>query len=477
MANTVEYTFVAKDRFSAAAEKINRALRKMKGGLKGVNDQTKQTNTHFRQMEKSSNGMVTAAKRYLGFAATVGVARKSINSAAAAEKALNMTLSNAANEVIGRQLTPRIKEQIAVLRDLGFDIDQISRAMFKMTSQQGLTAETLDKIAGASDLAIGGYTDLELAISSTNKQLEAFRDLGGDSQRAARQIFEAQRIGDTSVEQLARFAPVSAGEAGAAGLRSAEQLAILSVFTKPMKNTATVSERLKALLAALDQGPTGKEGTRAARALSLPKNLEEFKEQGGILPFFEKVLEAQQTRRGRLQLAEFLPSIEAASLLKFVTPERLQALREGVVSIESGTNLDASVATRMASLEISMNQLSAAIDSLTAEIGAGISPMFKRFSLTFKDTMQDEGLLDSAKGRIHTPAFLGGEGGGVDSTLEIFSKALDLLVSPITAMGDAMALNPQGKATVDINVKSTGVEVDATGITADGLDVGVNEVN
>lgn len=482
MNNAVKYTFVANDRFSREVDKINGSLDRTKRGMRGVKAETDRVNKSFQRTSQENKRLVGMAKGWLGFAAVVGTGTKALNSAAAAQKALNRTLSNAANDTISRQLTPEVKKQIDVLRQFGFGIDEIDRALFKMTSQAGLTQETLDSIAGASQLAIGGYADLELAISSTNKQLEAFSDLGGDSQKAARQIFEAQRIGDTSVQALAEFSPASAGAAGAIGLRSAEQLGVLSIFTKPLKNTAAVSEALKALAADIKTGGAG-ESAKKRRQLGIPTNEVEFRKQGGIVPFLENIARIRTTDAGKIALAEAFTSQEATRLLDFATADRVEALKKGIVSIETGTNLDNAVTTRMQSLEVALNQLSAATDQLFALLGDKIAPPIIALADILTRVLGDKG-VDTTRGRVFTPAFLGGDGGAIDKFLEFGTKTIDIATSPINALGRSLGLDSEfeqrkasdaAEAKVLVELRALGLVVERTSVTQDGLDIGVQE--
>lgn len=484
MSNVVKYTFVAQDKFSAELNKINEALGKTGRNMAKVGKEAKQTSVYTAALSDQKAGLMTVAGRWIGLAAAVGTGRKAINSAAAAQKALNKTMSNAANLEMKTKLRPEVQKQIDLLRTYGFSIDEIDRALYKMTSMQGLTQDTLDRVAGATDLAIGGYTDLEAAIGATNKQLEAFADLGGDSKKAARQIFEAQRIGDTSVEELTQFAPMAAGVAGSMGLSSAEYLSTISIFAKPLKGLDATVVGLRGVLTEIKQGASGQNKTQLqARArLGLPRNEVEFRKQGGIVPFLEKILRARSTDQGKLMLAKAFTNMEAMRLLDFITPERLDELKKGIGMVETGTNLDDEVKTRMQSLEISLNQLTASVDKLLAELGTVIGPAVQALARTFGSAV-----TGPAGGRVNTPKFIS----GLDPVLETGSRFADIIGSPIAAAADMLSptarqlnsamwpiFNP-GKenpyAEINITLEGTGFDVKKTAVTKSDLDVGVQE--
>lgn len=486
------YSFILSDKASANAEKINRSLKKVDGTTQQVSRSAKRMSGVYDKAAVSTDRLASTLRNYAGAAALMATASRAIHSAAAAQKALNHTLSNAADEVIAKKLTPEVKKQIDVLRSMGYGIEEIDRALFKMTSQAGLTQETLDSIAGATLLAQGGYTDLELAISATNKQLEAFSDLGGDSRKAARQIFEAQRIGDTSVEALAQFSSVSAGAAGSMGLLSAEQLAILSIFSKPLKNTASVSEALKALLADIKMGGQG-EASKTRAMLGLPTNEVEFAQRGGIVPFLERVAYLRGTARGKLALAKAFTSMEATRLLDFATPDRISQLRAGIQAIGAGSNLDSAAATRAQSLEMALNKLAAVSDRMLQQLGDVIGPSLTRLADALVKVTGDGGV--GSRGRVWTPSFLGGEGGPVDRFLETGTYLADLASAPINALAmplvdylnqgitprpvhEFVTQKPQVMGEIMLNLRVStedGLKTRTEYVTRGDLDVGVQE--
>lgn len=146
-------------------------LRSAERALRGETDAL--TRSQARNQTGLSNlkrSLVGLAAGYIGAQGIITLARNSAN--AAREEELVMGQTRVAIEAQGvsyDRLAPRLERQIALVRQLGFDDEDLAKSFQTLVRSAGSTEQALDQLNLVADISRGRYIDLEAATQIVNK--------------------------------------------------------------------------------------------------------------------------------------------------------------------------------------------------------------------------------------------------------------------------------------------------------------------
>lgn len=372
MASTAKIDITGNDQLSRIAKKAGRAMKGFKGEVGRAGDAMVKFN---KTSKKTHTGMKALGKLkgVLTVAAVAAVATKGLSAAATAETAALKVLSNVTSVAEKDRLRPIIQAALEDAGKLGIPMNEAGDALFTMTSQMGTADKVFKQFRGSMKLSVGGFANFQSSVSVTNKLMEQFGDLGGDAEKTARQIFQAQVLGDTDVNALALALPTAAGAAKTAGLKSAEFLSLISASSKRTKNTAGSAESLKALISSFQNVTAGGDREKAFAELGIAPGTENLQKQG-LVNILQQIVSKRGTEGGQALIDRAFTGDGAKTFLNNVDQGMVDAIVSGTKKIEEGSALDLSFNDVSKSIAVEQGKLASAMDKAMATVGTQMVP-------------------------------------------------------------------------------------------------------
>jgi TP901 family phage tail tape measure protein len=460
MASTVHIDLSMRDQLSAVARRAMASLKNVKKVVDKNSDALKKYNKRQAETKKGMKGLGAAASKMKGLlavGAVLAVGSKALDAAATAETAALKVLSNVKTRAEKIRLAPMIKEALEEAGRMGIPMNEAGDALFTMTSQLGASAETFKKFKGAQGLAVGGFADLQASVSVVNKMMEQFNDLDNDSQKTASMIFQAQVIGDTSVQQLAQALPSVMGSAKVAGLKASETLSIVAASSKRTKNTQASAEALKALIASFQNVTKGSDRAAAFKSLGIAPGTKALNDQG-LINIMEKIVEKRSTQGGQALIDRAFTGEGAKMFLNNLDAGMIAAIKTGTVEIEGGTALALSLDDVSKSMAVNSRRITAQTDSALAAAGGGL---MARGQAGIADAM----LLSAQEAQA-----------GNNYLFNLLGNSLSALASTLTNTGNAAAYRAERRDQLGIGVtvdNRTDNPISVTTESTKNLDTGV----
>lgn len=146
------------------------------------------------------------------------------------------------------------KEKLAnsmakAMRNYGFEVKDVSKALFNAVSAGVKASEASEFLATASVLAKAGVTDLKSATLGLTTVINAYGLETSDATRVAEIFFSTQRKGVTTVEELSKSIGVVVPFASQAGISFEELGASMAVTTRSGLDAAKSVTALRAMIA------------------------------------------------------------------------------------------------------------------------------------------------------------------------------------------------------------------------------------
>lgn len=401
----VSINFRGRDRLSKVTNKNVRGIKKFDRALEGVERQARDTNRQVNKTGKSFKGAgragaassrrVGGAVRGRGGASLIGggalVGGAALAGAVGGGLAFSKALDEAAKLELGiaRVMSlvrdpadqAKFRDKIeSIIRDntrLGRSVEEVSAALFKQISQQGLSEQSFENLNAGMQLAIGGFAESQGAISAVNKLLANFEELGGDASKAANLLFTGQVFGDTDISALAATFPKVAGLAASQGLGAAETIALVSVLTRKLGTTGQAVTATRGLILSLSQSTDA--ARKELRRLGVPSTVQEFQKLG----LEESLLRLNKAATAQPELMrKIIPEVEALSAA-FALDEKaigdvLKIQRAMNDDIEKGTGLADSFNRVLNTTTVKRQQAAQARGELFGVFGEGVAPSVNR---------------------------------------------------------------------------------------------------
>jgi len=177
-----------------------------------------------------------------------------------------------------------------IIAEYGFAIEDVNKALFDSVSAGVPAAESVEFMNVASNLALGGVTDLSTAVDGMTTIMNAFQLETSEANKIANAFFTAQKFGKTTVEELSVSIGNVAPHAKRAGMSYQELLAAMAELTKQGIKTDLAATALKSTITAIEK-PSEKAkatfdklgisyGTTAVRSQGLMNILTKITEAG-----------------------------------------------------------------------------------------------------------------------------------------------------------------------------------------------------
>jgi len=338
-------------------------LTKFKKDVSGAADHTK----------KEMSGAFGKAAKVGGTALAVGAAgilAKGVSTFVDFEKGITevFTLIPDASAAVRDQLTEDAK---TITKAFGTPLTEVTSAMYDSISAGVNEADVFRFLQTANQLAIGGVTELGVAVDALTGVTNAYTDGSVDASKASDILFGTVKAGKTTIAELganiANVTPVAAD----IGVSFEQVGASIASITAVTGNTATASTQLRAVFSEL-----GKDGSKAFKAFeaSAGKTFRTFVEEGGTVSEGLIMMEQHAAETG-IELSDMFGSVEAGGAALIIAGEGGAKFNDTLAELQDGAG-----ATGEAYLEM-RNTLGAAMDRVKGqlsvaalEIGTALAP-------------------------------------------------------------------------------------------------------
>lgn len=376
------------DRVSGPSRKIKRELRGIgKAGKKAAKDFDLAANLN--QAAEGVARLADQAKRLL-VAPVVEFAEF--------EKSIVEVSTLIDESVISQAKLTQITEEAAA--QFGGKAQAQAAALYQIISAgAGDAATATELLDAANKLAIGGVTDVEIAVDGLTTVLNAFGDEAIGGATAAADIFFAAVVeGKTDVEQMSAAIGRVAKIAKESGVTFEETAAAIATLTKQGINTREAVSGMKAALANIIKPTKDAEkeakrlgidfGVAALRAKGLSQFLKDItetsglstkqlkklqKQSGGNAEEFERLLKASGANI--TSLSKLFGSIEGLNTILALSAESGALLDESLRATEDSAGKSQKAFEKMdATQSQALERGKAQFDALTRTIGEGFSP-------------------------------------------------------------------------------------------------------
>ncbi|KKL54411.1 hypothetical protein LCGC14_2265680, partial [marine sediment metagenome] len=312
----------------AAAQKMQRRIQAL---TRTIKQQEQATDRHQRTVGKykiAFGGALKAAKQFgvglIGVGAAVSGLRRLIDAAKTSSEEFEkgfvtvLTLLDKAQiSEFGGMLKIGADE---VIKKYGLAVDDASKALFDVISAGVEAGDAIEFLDAAARLAIGGNSDLSSVVLGVTKIMNAYALESSDAVKITEALFAAQKVGQTTVQELGVSIGTTTGIASQAGVGFDELLSVFAVLTKRLKNTDEAATAITATIVALmkaDKMPAVSEAFKKAGIEAGTAALQ----QNGL---FETLVQITNATADDIDvLTELIPNIRALKGVGALTTEAL----------------------------------------------------------------------------------------------------------------------------------------------------------
>lgn len=309
-------------------------------------------------------------------AAVVKLGADAVKAAATYEQQMAnvASLLDGSSEEISKRVSQLSDDVIKVSNETGMSTDELSDGLYKIISAVGDSEDAITQMELAAKVAKAGGTETTEAIDLLTAVTKGYGDTSGDAfQKAADLAFMTDKLGQTSVPELAgaigKVIPLSA----ALGVEQEELFGSFAALTGVTGNTAEVSTQMKAVMSGLMQ-PT-KQMTEALSSLGYASSDAALEALGfdGMLQSLKSVMgdDVQAT-------AKLFSSVEAQTAILALAGAQSEDLTEKTKAMYESTGAaDAAFATRTDTLEYTIEVIKNLGKNFVLSIGRKILPVVK----------------------------------------------------------------------------------------------------
>ncbi len=309
-------------------------------------------------------------------AAVVKLGVDAVKSAAAFEQQMAnvASLLDGTTEQISARIGELSDDVIEVSNQTGVSTDELSDGLYKIISAVGDSEDAITQMELAAKVAKAGGTETTEAIDLLTAVTKGYGDTSGEAfQKAADLAFMTDKLGQTSVPELAssigKVIPLSA----ALGVEQEELFGSFAALTGVTGNTAEVSTQMKAVMSGLMQ-PT-KQMTEALDSLGFANANAALETLG-----FDGMLQTLKSAMGDdvQATAKLFSSVEAQTAILALAGEQSQDLTDKTLAMYDATGAaDAAFATRTDTLEYTIEVIKNLGKNFVLNIGRKILPVVK----------------------------------------------------------------------------------------------------
>ena len=358
MAQRVVWTFLAKDKFSAMAQRVKRRTEAMNQKFKKLNATLKKSEKRFKK--------VAAGMKKTAIAAGVAAAA-SLKAFAGIEKGITSIYGLLSEDEFNRFGKIIDKTVNTSMVKFGVNTEDSTRALYNAISVLGASESTFNSYNAAVKLAIGGNADLAAATLGVGKLVNAYEEFGLSGERAAEIIFVTQQKGAATVDELANSVGKIAKMAGQLGLSAEEYVATigeLSLYVDPRQAVTGVKAIFNALISAKG------DAAKTLKKYDLPITATGLKEVGWLetMNRIRKMIQANQD-----DVKRAIPAIEGYEAAMFMAGSTVENVAEMIDLMDVGA-LGRSFEMNMQTLDRQAKISGQNLVVLASEIGEQLKP-------------------------------------------------------------------------------------------------------
>ena len=255
----------------------------------------------------------------------------------------------------------------------GFSLGDAGKGLFDVNSALGLSENSMKAYKSAQVLAIGGNATLGSSVLGLAKVMNAYGKETTNTMQVANALFTAQKVGTTTVEEMANNVGKVAGSARVAGVGINELMATLAVLTNVLPNTEVASTSLNAILKAVSN--PGKQAQKVFNKLGIVWGTSAVRAVG-----FTNVLKqiSKASKENIDLLGEAIPNVRAFRGIASLTDENLQLINKTMKNIntdmKNGTGLQKAYNMQMKTFAQKMKMAKGAVTVLGKELGKQLAP-------------------------------------------------------------------------------------------------------
>ena len=204
-------------------------------------------------LTRMRNQAVLAVSSLLGLNQAVQGIEQSVEVAQEFEQTFTNVLTLLDSDEVSRFGSILEEGAIDLVKQYGFEIQDVNKALFDAISAGVPAGDAIAFLNESAKLAIGGVTDLGVAVDGTTSILNAYKLYVDQTATIQDAFFSAQKAGKTTVEELSsaigQIAPIAAN----AKVPFQDLLAAISTLTTGGLSTDEATTSLKGLLVSLQK--------------------------------------------------------------------------------------------------------------------------------------------------------------------------------------------------------------------------------
>jgi TP901 family phage tail tape measure protein len=251
-----------------------------------------------------------------------------------------------------------------------------SKAIYDIVSSGfGDSKEHLQEVFdAASNLAVGGVTDVATAADGLTSALNAWKDKGYTATNVTDQFFQAAKEGKVTIEQLSSNLGTFAAMAQTAGVSLEESMAVIAETTKQGVQAGSASSGLRQMIKSITN-PT-KQAEKAARSMGVKVGSAAIKNAGGLEGWFNQMLSSKHYSDDKMQ--QIFSDVDGKILV-----DVLKSLKGGGFSAavarqkNAGGSTQDAVNTMMATDYMRAQKIMGEVRVALVEFGEAIMPLVR----------------------------------------------------------------------------------------------------
>jgi TP901 family phage tail tape measure protein len=264
---------------------------------------------------------------------------------------------------------------IEVMKEFGLEINDMNKALFDAVSAGVPAGESIEFLRVASQLAVGGVTDLTTATDGITTVMNAFGLETANAEEIASAFFSAQKFGKTTVEELSQTIGTVAPIAKQAGLGYKELLSAMAVLTKQGLNTNIATTALKGAIGALTK--PAESAKKEFDKLGISYGISALRGEG-FMNVLKQISDAAE--KDADALTKLIPNVKALTGIGALGTAQLEdydnILQQVNVDYGENSSLAEAVAMQQDTLKEATNRLNAEYSAQKILLGRELKPVF-----------------------------------------------------------------------------------------------------
>ncbi len=349
------------------ANKINFSFKGIAGGFKKLG----------RGILKKTKGMIfsinTLKKSILALAA--GVTASSISFASLELGLVNVQNLLSNDDILKYSNALKVMQKESVRS--GFSIEKTNKALFDTVSSLGAGKSGQEAFTQAQKLAVAGVTDISTAVQGITAIMNAYGRENTDAAAVANAFFTAQKVGSTTVADLADSVGRAAAFAKVAGVGFEELLSTVSALTLGGIETTQAVTGIRGALKAIVN--PGNDARKVLESMNVPIGGANLKANG--LSKTLSILAKATKKFGVDALMQAVPEMEGFAAIAALDADKLKVLDGAVVQIskdiKNGTGLNEAYARVNDTMSKKFSQAAGSVKIFAGTIGETFNKQVK----------------------------------------------------------------------------------------------------